>query len=389
MIGPHRRQVGPLHPDGRLLARQVRPQPLAVPLGQVPDRAGWDAAPPDPRKGRHRFGIGVLGGQPDHLLSQGRAIATARQPPAPVQGGESPARTPHSGNTAARFRFRLLRSQFAGGACPCSSSSVRPADSSARPAIPPHSRGPIRRQWLVKSPARPSGPPAQHLHLRSGASVSAKLASAGKGRLASTLAIAALAAASRRFLVQHHAPAWRASFHSKAAVYPTLIIRRGKAPPHETEFGINVWCAEVEGGLTSAPPQVRVSEYRLRRGNPQDAPLVAPSVQAHRRKFGRAPREVCGDRGLHSAENERQLRGLGVRRVCLPQPGYKSARRKRREQQPWFRAGLRFRNGIEGRISHLRWARRLDRCLNHTHLTVVQVWLGRPGTLGRVGCHCQ
>jgi IS5 family transposase len=164
----------------------------------------------------------------------------------------------------------------------------------------------------------------------------------------------------------------------------TAIIRRGKAPPHETEFGIKVWYAEVEGGL--------ISEYRLLRGNPQDAPQVVPSVQAHRRNFGRAPREVSGDRGLHSAENERQLRGLGVRRVCLPQPGYKSARRKQRERQPWYRAARRFRNGIEGRISHLRRARRLDRCLNHgwdglerwvgwgviaNNIAVIVAWLNR------------
>ena len=164
----------------------------------------------------------------------------------------------------------------------------------------------------------------------------------------------------------------------------TAIIRRGKAAPHETEFGIKVWYAEVEGGL--------ISEYRLLRGNPQDAPQVVPSVQAHRRHFGRAPREVSGDRGLHSAENERHLRGLGVRRVCLPQPGYKSARRKRRERQPWYRAALRFRNGIEGRISHLRRARQLDRCLNHgwgglerwvgwgviaNNIAVIVAWLNR------------
>jgi IS5 family transposase len=147
----------------------------------------------------------------------------------------------------------------------------------------------------------------------------------------------------------------------------TAIIRRGKAPPHETEFGIKVWYAEVEGGL--------ISEYRLLTGNPPDDPQVMPSVTAHRRAFGRVPQEVSGDRGLHSPANERQLRRLGVRRVCLPQPGYKSPRRKRRERQGWYRAALRFRNGIEGRISHLRRARRLDRCLNHGRAGLER-WIG-------------
>jgi transposase, IS5 family len=54
--------------------------------------------------------------------------------------------------------------------------------------------------------------------------------------------------------------------------------------------------------------------------------------------FGKAPREVSGDRGIHSPENERQARALGVRRVSLPNPGFKTKRHQRRERQPWFRA---------------------------------------------------
>lgn len=137
----------------------------------------------------------------------------------------------------------------------------------------------------------------------------------------------------------------------------TAIICRGKAKPKETEFGCKVWYAEVDGGL--------ISEYRLLHGNPADAEQLLPSVKHHIRRFGKAPREVSGDRGVYSPDNERQARALGVRHICLPQPGRKSARRRRRERLPWFRAALRFRNGIEGRISQLRRARGLYRCLNH------------------------
>jgi transposase, IS5 family len=75
---------------------------------------------------------------------------------------------------------------------------------------------------------------------------------------------------------------------------------------------------------------------------------------------------------------------LGVKRVCLPKPGHKTARRRRYERQRWFRAARRFRAGIEGRtpapspqrpwalgqavrcrVSQLRRARRLGHCLNH------------------------
>ncbi|MEK7756303.1 MAG: ISNCY family transposase [Planctomycetota bacterium] len=135
----------------------------------------------------------------------------------------------------------------------------------------------------------------------------------------------------------------------------TAIICRGK--PKDTEFGRKIWYGEVDGGL--------ISEYRLLVGNPDEAQYLLPSVQHHRQLFGKLPKEVCGDRGIHSARNEKEARALGVRRVSLPQPGYKTNRRHRREKQSWFRAAQRFRNGIEGRISQLRRARGLDRCLAH------------------------
>ena len=48
-----------------------------------------------------------------------------------------------------------------------------------------------------------------------------------------------------------------------------------------------------------------------------------------------------------------------------PQPGRLSPSRRCFEHQRWFGAAQRFRSGIEGRISQLRRARRLNRCLNH------------------------
>jgi IS5 family transposase len=137
----------------------------------------------------------------------------------------------------------------------------------------------------------------------------------------------------------------------------TAIICRGKAKPKDTEFGCKVWFNEVEGGL--------ISDYRLLPGNPPEERQVIPSLKQHRELFGHAPRELSGDRGTYSPENEREARRLGVRHVCLPKPGHKTARRRRQEKQAWFRAALRFRNGIEGRISQLRRARGLTRCLNH------------------------
>jgi IS5 family transposase len=147
----------------------------------------------------------------------------------------------------------------------------------------------------------------------------------------------------------------------------TALICRGKAKPKDTEFGRKIWYAEVDGGL--------ISEYRLLPGNPDEAQFLIPSLRYHWRMFGRPPAEVCGDRGIYSPNNEQQARTLGVSHVSLPQPGYKTNRRRNHERQPWFRAAQRFRNGIEGRISQLRRARHLDRCLAHGEVGMER-WIG-------------
>jgi IS5 family transposase len=147
----------------------------------------------------------------------------------------------------------------------------------------------------------------------------------------------------------------------------TALICRGKAKPKETEFGRKIWYAEVDGGL--------ISEYRLLKGNPDESQFLIPSVRHHCQLFGKPPHEVCGDRGLHSPENEQQALALGVSHVSLPQPGYKTHPRRNYERQPWFRAAQRFRNGIEGRISQLRRARHLDRCLAHGEAGMER-WIG-------------
>jgi IS5 family transposase len=147
----------------------------------------------------------------------------------------------------------------------------------------------------------------------------------------------------------------------------TAIICRGKAKPNDTEFGRKLWYGEVDGGL--------ISEYRLLAGNPDEAQFFLPSLQHHRQVFGKPPQQVSGDRGIHSTQNEKEARAQGVRWVSLPQPGHKTKRRQRQEKQPWFRAAQRFRNGIEGRISQLRRARRLDRCLNHGEVGLER-WVG-------------
>jgi IS5 family transposase len=147
----------------------------------------------------------------------------------------------------------------------------------------------------------------------------------------------------------------------------TAIICRGKPGPQETEFGCKVWFAEVDGGL--------ISEYRLLKGNPPDDQHWPATLHHHLTLFGHPPEVATGDRGVFSAANEQLAQDCGVKHVALPQTGAKDADRKAHEAQPWFKAALRFRAGIEGRISGLKRARGLDRCLNRGE-TGMERWLG-------------
>jgi transposase, IS5 family len=134
------------------------------------------------------------------------------------------------------------------------------------------------------------------------------------------------------------------------------IIRRGKVGK-PTEFGHKVWLDEVDGGI--------ISRYRVLVGNPPEDREVAPSIANHQRLFGRPPDLFAGDRGVHSSENELILSQAGVRQVALPKPGAKSAERQDYERQGWFRRAMRFRAGMEGRISVLKRRGYLGRCRDH------------------------
>ena len=148
----------------------------------------------------------------------------------------------------------------------------------------------------------------------------------------------------------------------------TAIIQRGKAAPHETEFGRKVWYAEVDGGL--------ISEYRLLSGNPPDnQDQWAGSLKHHRDLFGQPPTTATADRGVYSPNNEAIAHQEKVKEPALPKPGAKTRERQLYEAPPWFKAALRFRAGIEGRISVLRGPRGLRRCLNRGEAGLER-WVG-------------
>jgi IS5 family transposase len=170
--------------------------------------------------------------------------------------------------------------------------------------------------------------------------------------------------ASRRILQGEHLPA----SEKIVSIFEehTDIIRRGKES-RPVEYGHKIWLNEVEGGL--------VSHYRILQGNPSDEQQWKPSLQAHRKTFHQPPRQASGDRGLFSEPNEQLAHEMGVKKVILPARGYRSKARWKHEHKPWFVKGRHWHAGVEGRISILKRAHNLGRCLAHG-LTAFHSWVG-------------
>ena len=146
----------------------------------------------------------------------------------------------------------------------------------------------------------------------------------------------------------------------------TDVICRGKES-RPVEYGHKVWLNEVDGGL--------VSHYRILEGNPSDEQQWKPSLKAHLATFQQPPVQASADRGLSSEPNEQLAQDLGVKHVVIPKRGYRTKARLKREHQAWFVKGRRWHAGVEGRISVLKRAHGLGRCLAHG-LTGFHCWVG-------------
>src|SRR5213593_1848408 len=146
----------------------------------------------------------------------------------------------------------------------------------------------------------------------------------------------------------------------------TEIIRKGKANK-PTEFGKLVKIQEAENQM--------ITHFEVFAERPDDSKLLLPSIQVHRRKFGRVPSWVAADAGFHSQQNEKTACSLGVRWFSVPNQKTKSAERRRLYRQRWFRRGQRWRTGCEGRISALKRRHGMRRCL-YRGFHGIQRWVG-------------
>lgn len=135
----------------------------------------------------------------------------------------------------------------------------------------------------------------------------------------------------------------------------TDLIKRGKARK-PVEFGHKVFLAESRVGL--------ITDYRVLRGNPPDSDQVAVSLTSHQQLFARVPKLYAADRGFDHPAARALCESSGVTELCIPQRGGKlTAARAATQHSRRFKAGQRYRAGIEGTISVLLRGRGLRRCL--------------------------
>ncbi len=143
-------------------------------------------------------------------------------------------------------------------------------------------------------------------------------------------------------------------------------IRKGRLGK-PVEFGYKAQIVDNADGV--------ILDHNVERGNPPDAPQLAPAIKRITRRTGHAPRAVTADRGYGEASVERDLHELGVRHVAIPRKSKPGAARREFEHRRAFRDKIKWRTGSEGRINHIKrsygW--------NRTELTSIhgaRTWCG-------------
>lgn len=92
-----------------------------------------------------------------------------------------------------------------------------------------------------------------------------------------------------------------------------------------------------------------VLDHTVERGNPADAPQLAPAMARVIARTGRRPRTVTADRGYGEARVENDLHDLGVRTVVIPRKGRPGKARQAHEHRRAFRRTVKWRTGSEAR----------------------------------------
>ena len=131
-------------------------------------------------------------------------------------------------------------------------------------------------------------------------------------------------------------------------------IRKGRLGI-PVEFGFKAQLVDNVDGI--------IVDHLIVKGNPADAPMLAPAIRRIKNRFGRAPGAVTADRGYGEAKIDDELVALGVKTVAIPRRGRPGAARQQVQRGRGFVKLVKWRTGSEGRISSMKrdwgWARTL------------------------------
>jgi IS5 family transposase len=135
----------------------------------------------------------------------------------------------------------------------------------------------------------------------------------------------------------------------------TELLKRGKAGK-PVEFGHMVLLQQVEGNY--------ITGYEVFSRKPNEAHLLDPVLERHRRQFGKDPWEVSADQGFYQSMEKTKELEERIEVVAIAKKGRRNEEEAAREKSVWFKVGQMFRAGIEGSISFLKRALGMSRCLN-------------------------
>ena len=133
----------------------------------------------------------------------------------------------------------------------------------------------------------------------------------------------------------------------------TELIKRGKAG-RPIEFGHKVLFVETGEKF--------IIHYETMPKQRADKELIEESLKAHRKVFGCGPDVLAGDKGFYESREQLSKLSEKIETVSICKKGKRTEEEDERESTEEFKAGQRFRAGIEGTISALKRAYKLGKC---------------------------
>jgi len=134
----------------------------------------------------------------------------------------------------------------------------------------------------------------------------------------------------------------------------TELLKRGKAGK-AVEFGHKVLIAQTGEKF--------ITHYQVMPKREEDKDLLEGTLKAHRDLFGHAPSTLAADKGFYASVNQLTKLEETIKTVSICKKGRRTKAEEAREHGEDFQAGQGFRAGVEGSISVLKRAYKLNRCL--------------------------